>query len=140
MLNNLPTFTNKMKQVAVHLNAAKGLLDSGPLDYYLEKLSKHSEVLLSKFADFKIGDRCVIINTPNGYNGKESYHGREKTFEIGSIGTIVDIDYTNDFIYCWKPDQDFYQDYTGGYPGKWQLSNTPHLYWLRREVIAKKFS
>ena len=46
---------------------------SGPIDYYLKKLFKAREVLLTRFAPFKVGDRVtlsgpLVIEPNSGWN------------------------------------------------------------------------
>ena len=102
------TFVDKMKSAVEHVKAARDIVSSGPLMFYLENLIAHSEALMT-FCPFKIGDRAVISNEikcPQGWKGQE------KTLEIGQEGKVVGVDwYDGRFVVDFVPDKQWYMSY-----------------------------
>lgn len=67
------------------------ILSSGPLDYTLQKLTKAHEVLMTRFAPFKVGDRVALRRAPD----MDSNHGWRhcRHFLIpGAVGTVRSAD------------------------------------------------
>lgn len=62
-------------------------LNGGPLDYYVTRLMDCYELLLDKYAPFKVGDRVVLTETP--YIESESGWYSSKHFLVKGAEGIV---------------------------------------------------
>jgi hypothetical protein len=47
------------------MREAQSVLGSGPLDFYLCELAASYNLLMERFAPFKVGDRVALSRTPN---------------------------------------------------------------------------
>jgi hypothetical protein len=87
---------DKLREAAKALQFAMRLFDSGPLDYHLLELSAAYELLMSRYAPFKVGDRVRLLRAPDfnkspGWRGCEHFlvagaNGEVRTAECGSDG------------------------------------------------------
>jgi hypothetical protein len=70
-----------------------GVLSAGPLEYYLRKLIECQELLVTKYAPFKVGDRVILTKTPD-INSKDSWGwmGSKHFLVKGAHGTVRSVD------------------------------------------------
>jgi hypothetical protein len=86
----------KLREAAKALRSAMHLFDDGPLEYYLLELSAAYDLLMSRYAPFKVGDRVWLRRAPDfnefpGWRGCEHFliagaKGEVRTAECGSSG------------------------------------------------------
>jgi hypothetical protein len=72
------------------MEEAFSLFSSGPFDYYLTELVASYDLLIQRFAPFKVGDRVRLRATPE-INEKTRYGwlGYKGILVQGAIGTVV---------------------------------------------------
>lgn len=80
-----------IKKAAAMMREAMAILSSGPLDYYLTEMAAAHELLMSRYAPFKVGDRVELAVTPT-INCKTSYGwlGSKHFLKKGAKGTVID--------------------------------------------------
>jgi hypothetical protein len=54
----------RVKQGFLAIKDGMKLLDGGPLEYYMSKLTGCYDLLIDRFAPFKVGDTVELIQTP----------------------------------------------------------------------------
>lgn len=130
-MNDMPYHINTMKEILHHLDEAQKILNKGPLDYYFKKLIEHSEALLTKFSPIKIGDKAIIVKKIDCSGG---WKNCEKTLQIGSIGKVEDVDYSDgEFKYTFVPDYQWIEKDNGNYT----LLNRKYSYLLKESELAR---
>jgi hypothetical protein len=55
----------KLKAGVEHIRQAQKCFTSGPLDYWLKDLMECHDLLMRKYAPFKVGDIVVLTETPD---------------------------------------------------------------------------
>jgi hypothetical protein len=71
---------------------AINLLDSGPLHYYLEKLTECREEFFKRCSPFRVGDTVEMVKTPN-IDEKSGWWGSRHFLVAGSSATVKSIDF-----------------------------------------------
>lgn len=90
MVNQPPTTRkddmdlSNVKQAASLIREAQDLLGRGPLDYYLTELIGAHEYMLKRFAPFTVGDRVVLVKTPD-FQNSPGWRGREHFMVPGAL-------------------------------------------------------
>jgi len=54
----------KVKEAAELMRRSLAILGNGPLDFYLTELVAAHELLMGRYAPFKVGDRVKLASTP----------------------------------------------------------------------------
>ena len=65
------------------------LFGRGPLDFFLRELVAAHDLLMSRYAPFKVGDRVVLTKAPD-YVQAPGWNGCEHFLVPGAAGTVVD--------------------------------------------------
>jgi hypothetical protein len=81
---------NHVKAGAKMITEGLAMLNKGPLDYTLTKLSLAYDVLMNVYAPFKINDRVVLVNTPKMV--QDHLHGCRHFIIAGACGTVAETD------------------------------------------------
>ena len=124
------TVSEATLEALAHIEKAKTIFASGPLEYYLKKLAYHSEALLTEFAPLKAGGRAIVVKQIECKNGWE---GSDKTLAIGAVGDITEVDYDDGrFVVDFVPDNQWWKDSKGVY----QVKDRLHSYYLRADKLA----
>lgn len=55
---------DNIKQAFALLKQAQDMLNSGPAGYYLDTLVSAYELLMSRYAPFRVGDSVQLVNVP----------------------------------------------------------------------------
>lgn len=55
---------SKVKQAAKLMRDGLAILDNGPLEFYLTELAAAHDLLMERFAPFKVGDRVTLREAP----------------------------------------------------------------------------
>lgn len=58
-------FADRVSKAALLMDEAHELLRKGPLSFYLREMSAAYELLMSRYAPFKVGDRVKLAKTPD---------------------------------------------------------------------------
>jgi hypothetical protein len=66
-------------------------LNGGPMDYYITNLTDCYQLLLDKYAPFKVGDRVLLTETPDIDKSSGWYSCRHFLVK-GAIGTVRQVD------------------------------------------------
>lgn len=123
---------DKLRKAIKHIDEARAIFESGPLDYYLEELALHSEALRTKFTPIKAGEKAVVVKEVPCTGG---WRRCTRTLGVGAAGTIKAVEYDKDgFIFEWVPDQEWWHDDDAG---KWRRSESRHSYALREKYLQK---
>lgn len=97
-----------IKRAASLIKEAEGILAKGPLNYYLEEMAASYEMLMKRYAPFKVGDRVALSVTPNitretacGWMGskhflKKASQGRVVTAECGLSGFTFGVEFDDE--------------------------------------------
>jgi hypothetical protein len=78
-----------VRKAADKLKEAMEMFGHGPLDYYLRELVAAHDMLMSRFAPFKVGDRVVLKNAPN-FEAAPGWTNCRHFLVPGAAGTVVD--------------------------------------------------
>ena len=75
------------------LREAEKALQQGPASYCLKQLAEYADLLFSRFAPFKPGDRVEIVNAPK-LNDKDApgWMGSKHILNRGAVGTVHEVD------------------------------------------------
>lgn len=82
----------RIKTGAAKIREGMDLMAGGPLDYYLEQLAASYELLITRFAPFKVGERVELAHTPEisekvawGWLSGKHY------LKAGTVGTVQEV-------------------------------------------------
>lgn len=90
----------KVKEAFSTIRVGIRMLDGGPMDYYLDKLAGCYELLISRFAPFKIGEKVFLRRTPSISESKSwGWLGGKHFLVKGAIAEVRDIDAESDGFY-----------------------------------------
>lgn len=78
-----------VRKAADKLKEAMDLFGRGPLDYYLQELVAAHDLLMTRFAPFKVGDRVILTKTPN-YKSAPGWLNCAHFLVPGAAGVVVD--------------------------------------------------
>lgn len=56
---------DKVRKAAALMREAQDLLSHGPLDFYLTEMAAAYDILMTRYAPFKVGDRVRLKDTPD---------------------------------------------------------------------------
>jgi hypothetical protein len=100
-----------VKEALQYLYKAVNKFRQGPIEYTLDKLVKHSEALLTRFAPVKEGERAKIVGEVPCSGG---WKHCDKTLARGATGRIESVDYRDDhFVLLFIPDTEYWLDAQG---------------------------
>lgn len=69
------------------------LLDGGPLEFYMEKLTGCYDLLISRFSPFKVGDEVELAKTPIITEDKSwGWMGSRHFLKVGARGVVREVD------------------------------------------------
>ena len=97
-----------ISRAAALMREANSILGSGPLDFYLTEMVSAYNLLMERFAPFKVGDRVVLARTPeiapdNAPGWMSCKHflvegaaGTVKNASCGSDGFQFGVEFDND--------------------------------------------
>jgi hypothetical protein len=91
------------------------ILNNGPLDYYVRRLTECYDLLVTRFAPFKVGDRIELTTTPV-INDRERYGwlGSKHFLVEGAVATVAAVDVDGDgFSFGLHFDNDSWIDHHG---------------------------
>lgn len=124
-------FIKKMREAIEHVDAARQIMASGPLDFYFEKLVSHSDALLTRFTPVKAGEEAVIVEKVPCTDG---WRGSERDLAVGQLGLVKSVDYrSGQFFFEFVPHQQWWQDGDGVYHVKERRSS----YNLREKYLQR---
>jgi hypothetical protein len=86
-MTNVDAITEGVKLIEQGMRRLSG----GPLDYYLKQLVKARELLLTRFAPFKVGDRIILWHTPI-IEPESGWYCSRHFLVAGSLGTVKESD------------------------------------------------
>ena len=82
---------DKVQEAAKLLREALDILSSGPLDYYLTELVVAHNLLMTRYAPFKVGDRVQLKVTPEiTENVRYGWLGHKHFLVEGAAGVVRD--------------------------------------------------
>jgi len=73
-----------------------GILESGPAEFYFEKMKGYANALFEQFAPWKASDRVVLTKPTNGGVGWRS--AEEIWLKPGAIGTVHAVDFSDRYF------------------------------------------
>lgn len=77
----------RILKAAAMMREATDLLSKGPLSYYLEELAASHELLMTRFAPIKVGDRVRLTRVPNFESAPGSVPSKH-FLVVGALGTV----------------------------------------------------
>jgi hypothetical protein len=93
----LGEFTADVREGFATLKKALDILGRGPFDFYVEKLTGCYDLLIKKYAPFKVGDRVELTETPTITKSEAWGWLSAKHFLVkGAIGKVVEVDVDGD--------------------------------------------
>ena len=78
-----------VRKAAEKLKEAMDMFGRGPLDYYLRELVGAHDMLMSRFAPLKVGDRVVLTKAPD-YKKAPGWSHSAHFLVPGAAGVVVD--------------------------------------------------
>lgn len=99
-----------VRRAAVLMRQAADLLNGGPLEYYLTELAAAHDLLMDRFAPFKVGDRVKLTKSPDAPGWTHCRH-----FLVpGALGTVMFAECgSRGFMFFITFDDDSWIDETG---------------------------
>lgn len=70
-----------------------GILQGGPLNYYLEKAFEYQEALFDRFAPFKAGDRVALVEAFKTDDERHGWYGCQHFLVKGAEAVVESVDY-----------------------------------------------
>ena len=84
---------DNVRKAASLMREAQDLLSAGPLDYYLTEMAAAHELLMTRFAPFKVGDRVRLRAAPEiAEDVRPGWLGWKYLLVAGAAGTVVRAD------------------------------------------------
>jgi hypothetical protein len=98
----------KLKAGMEHIREAQYCFSAGPLEFWLKDLMECHDLLVRKYAPFKVGDRVILTRTPAIEADKNHGWLSYKHFLIkGAKATVQDVSVHGDgfFAHVWFDDE-----------------------------------
>lgn len=91
------------------------ILGGGPLDFYVRKLTECYDLLISRYAPFKIGERVILTKTPEiGSVDRWGWLGSKHFLIKGAVGSVTFVEADGDgFRFSVVFDDDSWIDHHG---------------------------
>lgn len=129
-----PDWVETIKEAANHLEKGMSLLRTGPLHYYLRKMTDSVEYLLNRCSPFKVGDLVELAETPviDGDVAPGWMSSRHFLVE-GAKATVRSVDCDGDGLYfgvC-------FEEETCIYNGQKRPVTSRHIYTFRERFLRK---
>lgn len=84
---------DRVRKAAKMMREANDLLSAGPLDFYLTEMAAAHELLMTRYAPFKIGDRVRLKAAPEiTENVRPGWLGWKSLLVAGAPGFVVRAD------------------------------------------------
>lgn len=112
------------------MQEAKITMVNGPQSYYFERILEYVEVLFTRYAPFRAGDRVVIYTPPNCDNGWKHH---EQDLQKGAKGTVQSADF---YKGMWEADVVLDTE-TWIDKGKRKPTSRKHTFCLNEKQIVK---
>jgi len=80
-----------VRKAAHKLKEAMDLFGRGPLDYYLSELVAAHDLLISRFAPFKVGDRVRLTKVPD-FEKAPGWAPSKHFLVVGAHATVVNVE------------------------------------------------
>lgn len=123
-----------VKEAMELIDKGIGMLRRGPFDFYMQRLTDCYDLLIERFAPFKVGDRVLLTRTPE-INEKTApgWIGSKHFLVKGAIGTVRE-------VYCDGKEFGFqieFDDETWlDRDGKAQPVSQKHTYHFREDCLV----
>ena len=91
MQSNAKAFLNQLEGALDSLHSAFAPIRQGPPNFYFKTMTEWIEAFFQR-GPFKVGDKVQLIDVPEIGKG-HGWHGYQKTFHLGAIGKVVQMDY-----------------------------------------------
>ena len=84
---------DKVRKAAKMMRVAQEMLSGGPLDYYLNEMAAAHELLMTRYAPFKVGDRVRLKAAPEiTEKVRYGWMGWKSLLVAGAPGVVVRAD------------------------------------------------
>ena len=84
---------DRVRKAAKMMREAQDLLSAGPLDFYLTEMAAAHELLMTRYAPFKVGDRVRLKAAPEiTENVRPGWLGWKSLLVAAAAGTVVRAD------------------------------------------------
>jgi hypothetical protein len=99
---------DKVREAAKLMRRAQEILAGGPLDYYLTEMAAAHDLLMTRYAPFKVGDRVRLKAAPEiTENVRYGWLGWKSLLVAGAPGVVVHTNCGNrGFVFCVQFDAD----------------------------------
>ena len=105
--------SENIRRAAELMEQAHALLACGPLNYYLTEMAAAHDLLMSRFAPFKVGDRVTLAKVPD-YEDAPGWRHCEHFLIVGATATVKEAECgSRGFRFAVEFDDDSWIDNTG---------------------------